>query len=176
MLKDQLEKLRYPIGKFSQPEHINQETIDSWIKTIAKFPEYLRNEIQKLQDKDFELTYREDGWTIRQLIHHCADSHMNSFIRFKLALTEDTPTIKTYKEDLWANLPDSNMPIESSMKILDGLHQRWATLLSNLSQQDLKKQFRNPESNKMISIETAIGIYAWHCNHHLTHIINAKKL
>ncbi|GGE21528.1 YfiT family bacillithiol transferase [Sphingobacterium cellulitidis] len=176
MLKDQLEKLRYPIGKFSQPEHINQETIDSWIKTIAKFPEYLRNEIQKLQDKDFELTYREDGWTIRQLIHHCADSHMNSFIRFKLALTEDTPTIKTYKEDLWANLPDSNMPIESSMKILDGLHQRWATLLSNLSQQDLKKQFRNPESNKTISIETAIGIYAWHCNHHLTHIINAKKL
>lgn len=176
MLKDQLEKLRYPIGKFSQPEHINQETIDSWIKTIAKFPEYLRNEIQKLQDKDFELTYREDGWTIRQLIHHCADSHMNSFIRFKLALTEDTPTIKTYKEDLWANLPDSNMPIESSMKILDGLHQRWATLLSNLSQKDLKKQFRNPESNKMISIETAIGIYAWHCNHHLTHIINAKKL
>ncbi|MGB7527200.1 YfiT family bacillithiol transferase [Sphingobacterium cellulitidis] len=176
MLKDQLEKLRYPIGKFSQPEHINQETIDSWIKTIAKFPEYLRNEIQKLQDKDFELTYREGGWTIRQLIHHCADSHMNSFIRFKLALTEDTPTIKTYKEDLWANLPDSNMPIESSMKILDGLHQRWATLLSNLSQQDLKKQFRNPESNKTISIETAIGIYAWHCNHHLTHIINAKKL
>lgn len=176
MLKDQLEKLRYPIGKFSQPEHINQETIDSWIKTIAKFPEYLRNEIQKLQDKDFELTYREDGWTIRQLIHHCADSHMNSFIRFKLALTEDTPTIKTYKEDLWANLPDSNMPIESSMKILDGLHQRWATLLSNLSQQDLKKQFRNPESNKTISIETAVGIYAWHCNHHLTHIINAKKL
>ncbi len=176
MLKDQLEKLRYPIGKFSQPEHINQETIDSWIKTIAKFPEYLRNEIQKLQDKDFELTYREDGWTIRQLIHHCADSHMNSFIRFKLALTEDTPTIKPYKEDLWANLPDSNMTIESSMKILDGLHQRWATLLSNLSQQDLKKQFRNPESNKTISIETAIGIYAWHCNHHLTHIINAKKL
>ncbi|WFB65362.1 putative metal-dependent hydrolase [Sphingobacterium sp. WM] len=176
MLKDQLEKLRYPIGKFSQPEHINPETIDSWIKTIAKFPEYLRNEIQKLQDKDFELTYREDGWTIRQLIHHCADSHMNSFIRFKLALTEDTPTIKTYKEDLWANLPDSNMPIESSMKILDGLHQRWATLLSNLSLQDLKKQFRNPESNKTISIETAIGIYAWHCNHHLTHIINAKKL
>ena len=176
MLKDQLEKLRYPIGKFSQPEHINQDTIDSWIKTIAKFPEYLRNEIQKLQEKDFELTYREDGWTIRQLIHHCADSHMNSFIRFKLALTEDTPTIKPYKEDQWASLPDSNMPIESSMKILDGLHQRWATLLSNLSQQDLKKQFRNPESNKTISIETAIGIYAWHCNHHLTHIINAKKL
>lgn len=176
MLKDQLEKLRYPIGKFSQPENITQETIDSWINTIAKFPEYLKNEVQKLQEKDLELTYREGGWTIRQLVHHCANSHMNSFIRFKLALTEDTPTIKPYKEDKWACLADSLQPIESSIKILEGLHQRWATLLESLSEEDLKKQFINPESKKVISIETAIGIYAWHCNHHLTHVINAKKL
>jgi len=175
-MKDQFEKLRYPIGKFTQPEIINKETIDSWINTIAKFPEYLKNELNKLQEKDLEQTYRSGGWTIRQLIHHCADSHMNSFIRFKLALTEDTPTIKPYKEDKWSELADSvKMPIDSSIKILEGLHQRWSVLLSSLNDSDLKKQFRNPESDKTISIETAIGIYAWHCNHHLTHIINAKK-
>jgi hypothetical protein len=175
-MKDQLEKLRYPIGKFSKPEIITDEIIKSWINTIAKFPEYLKNEVNKLSVKDLELTYRPEGWTIRQLIHHCADSHMNSFIRFKLALTEDTPIIKPYKEDVWSNLTDSEIPIESSIKNLEALHPRWAFLLSNLKGEEFKREFINPESNRRLDIETAIGIYAWHCNHHLAHVINAKKV
>lgn len=176
MMKDNLEKLRYPIGKFSKPEVISPELLETWINTISKFPEYLKNEVNKLNEKDLENSYREGGWTVRQLIHHCADSHMNSFIRFKLALTEDTPTIKPYKEDKWATLADSmSMPIESSIRILEGLHQRWTVLLQSLDEKQLKMEFKNPESGKILNVETAIGIYAWHCNHHLTHIINAKK-
>ncbi|WP_156308357.1 YfiT family bacillithiol transferase [Sphingobacterium endophyticum] len=176
MMKDNLEKLRYPIGKFSKPEVISPELLETWINTISKFPEYLKNEVNKLNEKDLENSYREGGWTVRQLIHHCADSHMNSFIRFKLALTEDTPTIKPYKEDKWAILADSIlMPIECSIRILEGLHQRWTALLQSLDAKQLKMEFKNPESGKIINIETAIGIYAWHCNHHITHIINAKK-
>ncbi len=175
-MKDQLENLKYPIGKFAKPENIDITIIKSWINTIMRFPEYLKNELKKLNEKDLEQTYRPNGWTIRQLVHHCADSHMNSFIRFKLALTEDTPTIKPYLEDKWALLADSvNMPIESSIKILEGLHQRWATLLASLSREEMKKEFKNPETGNLLNIETAIGIYAWHCNHHLAHIINAKK-
>lgn len=176
MMKDNLEKLRYPIGKFSKPEVISPELLETWINTISKFPEYLKNEVNKLNEKDLENSYREGGWTVRQLIHHCADSHMNSFIRFKLALTEDTPTIKPYKEDKWATLADSMlMPIESSIRILEGLHQRWTVLLQSLDEKQLKMEFKNLESGKILNVETAIGIYAWHCNHHLTHIINAKK-
>ena len=176
MMKDNLEKLRYPIGKFSKPEVISPELLETWINTISKFPEYLKNEVNKLNEKDLGNSYREGGWTVRQLIHHCADSHMNSFIRFKLALTEDTPTIKPYKEDKWATLADSmSMPIESSIRILEGLHQRWTVLLQSLDEKQLKMEFKNPESGKILNVETAIGIYAWHCNHHLTHIINAKK-
>ncbi|WP_149525741.1 YfiT family bacillithiol transferase [Sphingobacterium hotanense] len=172
----EIDKLRYPIGKFIRPTQIDQQTLTLWIESIRKFPERLRNEIATLSKKDFNKTYRPNGWTITQLINHCADSHINSFVRFKLALTEDTPTIKTYQEDRWAALADSkDFPVESSLKIMDGIHERWSHLLASLSDEDLNRCFKHPETDELIDLRTNIGIYAWHCNHHLAHIINAKS-
>lgn len=141
---------------------------------IERFPENLVREVEPLADADFHRIYRPEGWSIAQVIHHCADSHMNSFIRFKLALTENTPVIKPYFENLWAELPDAGIiPVQSSIKILEGLHARWTILLRSLTETDLKKEFRHPESDRLISLETNIGLYAWHCLHHLAHVKNA---
>ncbi|WP_432713948.1 YfiT family bacillithiol transferase [Pedobacter sp.] len=175
-MEDTLENLKYPIGKFQKPEPINQLQIDNWIKIIEEFPQQLTNEVKNLSEKQLNKQYRPNGWTIKQVVNHCADSHMNSFIRFKLALTENTPTIKPYHENLWAELTDSkNFPVDSALMILQGLHQRWVNLLKNLSASDLEKQFRHPESNELISLKTNIGIYAWHCQHHLAHVKKAKQ-
>jgi uncharacterized damage-inducible protein DinB len=175
MEKD-LDKLKYPIGKFQQPEIVEKEQIEDWIKIIEEFPRKLTAEVRDLDVADLQKNYRPDGWTIMQVVNHCADSHMNSMMRFKLALTEDTPTIKPYHENLWAELSDSKeFPIESALKILEGLHERWVHLLKGLSEQDLERQFIHPESNALISIKTNIGIYAWHCEHHLAHVKNAKS-
>ncbi|MEJ5961514.1 YfiT family bacillithiol transferase [Pedobacter immunditicola] len=175
MEKD-IEKLKYPIGKFQKPEHIDKKQIEDWIMIIEEFPKKLSNEVKNLTEKDFEKQYRPSGWTIKQVVNHCADSHMNSFIRFKLALTEDTPTIKPYFENSWAELSDSkNFPVESSLKILEGLHERWIMLLKNLSDKDLERQFKHPETSELISLKTNIGIYAWHCEHHLAHVKNANN-
>jgi uncharacterized damage-inducible protein DinB len=170
-----IEELKYPIGKFQTPETIDCNQIEKWIKTIEEFPGKLSHEVLNLTQAELEKQYRPNGWTIRQVVNHCADSHMNSLIRFKLALTEDVPTIKPYFEDLWAELPDSNaFPIGSSSKLLEALHERWAFLLRSLSDQDLERQFKHPESGELISLKINIGIYAWHCEHHLAHVRNAK--
>jgi hypothetical protein len=169
-----LENLKFPIGRFNAPETITTAHIKSWIEVIESFPERLAAAIGGLRSEDLEKTYRLNGWTIRQLVHHCADSHMNSLIRFKLALTEDTPTIKPYAENLWAELTDYDAPVGSSIKILEGLHERWVKLLENLTEVELEKQFFHPESKELISLKQNIGIYAWHCNHHLAHILIAK--
>jgi hypothetical protein len=169
------EALRFPIGKFQKPEIIHKQQIEDWIRIIKEFPGKLENEVKHLTLDEFQKQYRPNGWTINQVVNHCADSHMNSFIRFKLALTEETPTIKPYFENLWAELPDSkDFPTESSLKILAGLHERWVQLLENLSEEDLDKQFKHPETNALISLKTNLGIYAWHCEHHLAHVKNAK--
>lgn len=174
-MEQKIENLKFPIGKFQKPEFISLELIQNWIKTIAVFPEKLKQETISLTEKECEKRYRPNGWTIKQIVHHCADSHMNSLVRFKLALTEDTPTIKPYFENLWAELSDSkNIPIDSSLKLLEGLHERWSNLLEGLDQKDLEKEFIHPESNEKISLKTNIGIYAWHCEHHLAHIKLAK--
>jgi len=171
-----IEQLKYPIGRFEKPEIITKPDLINWISDISTFPTRLKKEVNHLTEKQLETMYRPDGWTIRQVIHHCADSHMNSLIRFKLSLTEENPIIKPYFEELWAELADSkNMPIEPSIKILEGIHQRWTILLNNLTEKDLKRVFIHPEHGKSFSIEENIGIYAWHCNHHLAHIIQAKK-
>src|SRR5690554_6473415 len=173
---EDLEKLKYPIGKFQKPKNIDKFQIEDWIKIIKVFPDKVVNEVKNLTEKELEKQYRPDGWTITQVVNHCADSHMNSFIRFKLTLTEDTPTIKPYFENLWTELPDSkNFPIESSLEILKGLHERWVNLMENLSEIELEKEFLHPESKERISLKTNIGIYAWHCEHHLAHIVNAKQ-
>ena len=171
-----LEKLKYPIGQFVKPNTITSDHIAIWITAIATFPQKLQNEVKHLDESQLDTPYRLHGWTIRQVVHHCADSHINSFTRFKLTLTEDQPTIKPYYEDRWAELIDSKkFPIESSLKILEGIHERWTIVLNNLTPAELKMTFKHPENGAIISIEENIGIYAWHCNHHLAHITTLKQ-
>lgn len=175
-MEQDIEKLKYPIGKFQKPQNIDRNTIEGWIKTIEAFPKKLSDETKDLTEQELEKQYRPNGWTIKQVVNHCADSHINSLIRFKLALTEDIPTIKTYSENLWAELSDSKyLSIKSSLKILEGLHERWINLLKSLSEKDFEKAFIHPETQERISLKTNLGIYAWHCEHHLAHVINAKK-
>jgi hypothetical protein len=170
------ERLKYPIGKFKKPAIIENAQIERWIKSIEAFPQQLSQELSGLSEKEVQKQYRPGGWTIKQVVNHCADSHMNSLIRFKLALTEDTPTIKPYHEDRWAELPDTkSIPIESSLQLLKGLHERWGYLLRSLSDEELNRQFKHPETNELISLKTNIGIYAWHGEHHLAHVKNAKN-
>jgi hypothetical protein len=172
-----IEKLKYPIGKYEKPLVISKEILREWILDISTFPLRLSNEVTHLTAAQLDTRYRPDGWTIRQVIHHCADSHMNSLIRLKLALTEDQPTIKPYYEERWAELSDSkSMPIESSLKMIQGIHERWTYLLKDLNDQQLSRSFIHPEHSRTIRIDENIGLYAWHCNHHLAHITETKKL
>ncbi|MFD1770921.1 YfiT family bacillithiol transferase [Sphingobacterium suaedae] len=176
MSSNALDNYRYPIGQFEPPPVLDGQQLAVWVDDIEKFPFRLNKEVANLGKKVWHQTYRPGGWTILQLVHHCADSHMNSFIRFKLALTEDVPTIKTYVEDRWANLPDATTEPAHSLRILEGLHRRWGVLLRSLTAEDRRRTFIHPETNRRISIEENIGIYAWHGNHHLAHIRLAKTL
>ncbi|AKD05320.1 YfiT family bacillithiol transferase [Pontibacter korlensis] len=171
-----LDELKYPIGLYVKPAELTNEILRQSIAEISAFPQRLRSEVEHLSEAQLNTAYRPGGWTIRQVVHHCADSHMNSLIRFKLALTEDKPTIKPYYEDRWAELADSkNMPIAPSLKMLEGIHERWTVLLNALTQEQLKRVFVHPEHGKEFSLEESIGSYAWHCNHHLAHITAAKE-
>lgn len=166
--------LKYPIGHFNNDKEINGGVIESWINVIENTPFFLREAIMDLNDEQLDTSYRPGGWSVRQVVHHLPDSHLNSYIRFKLALTEDNPTIKPYKEDKWAELPDSKLPVEVSLKLLEGLHSRWVSLLQSLSPNDLEKTFFHPESGK-VSLGFTIGLYAWHCQHHLAHITSLRE-
>lgn len=171
-----LEKLKFPIGQFDKPTTITKDCIEQWINAISTFPARLTSEVSNLTDEQLDTPYRPNGWTIRQVIHHCADSHMNSLTRLKLTLTEDHPTIKPYFEERWAELADSkSMPISSSLKMLEGIHERWTVLLKNLTEENYKLVFIHPEHGKSFRIDENIGVYAWHCNHHLAHITETKK-
>lgn len=172
----ELEKLRYPIRHFKSPEKYTAEYITEKITEIASFPERLKSEVFSLSNEQLDTEYRSEGWTIRQVIHHCADSHMNCFVRIKWALTEETPIIKFYHEELWGELHDNTtMPIAPTLSLLEGLHFRLAYLMSSLSENDLRKSFIHPANNKEYKIEEIIGTYAWHSNHHLAHITELKK-
>ncbi|MEY4963731.1 MAG: hypothetical protein RLZZ323_1050 [Bacteroidota bacterium] len=169
-------KLRYPIGKYAAPEVYTKEYLVERIQEIAQFPALLKQEVSQLTNEQLNTPYRDGGWTIRQVIHHCADSHMNCFIRIKWALTEDAPTIKFYYEDRWGEMEDNlNMPIEPTLALLEGLHFRLAYLMKNLSDLDLEKSFIHPEHNTSFKIKEIIGTYAWHGLHHLAHITELKK-
>lgn len=166
-----LEKLKYPIGKFSKPETISEDLIKDWITDIEQFPNRLNKLVPYLSTNELSYRYRAEGWTIRQVVHHCADSHMNSFMRFKLCLTEETPTIKPYKENKWAELTDAAEPeISHSLKLIEGLHARWTILLKALKEEELQRTYIHPEKDKPINLAETIAIYSWHCNHHLAHI------
>lgn len=172
----QEDKLKYPICRFKKPKTISNQILLNWILDITNFPTKLSAEVSHLTDEQLNTQYRSNCWTIRQVIHHCADSHSNSLIRVKLTLTEDKPIIKPYFEERWAELIDSKYsPIKASLKIFEGIHERWAILLNNLTSSDLEKTFIHPERGKEFRIDENIGIYAWHCNHHLAHITTLKQ-
>jgi len=167
-----LEKLRYPIGRFQMAEQPTAQQIQTWIDEIEKFPSDFRQIAESLTEEQLNTPYRADGWTIRQVIHHVADSHINSYIRFRWALTENAPTIKAYDETLWAELLDAKTaPIALSLNLLESLHQRWVILLRSFSEADLQKAFVHPESGKTIPLYKNIALYAWHGKHHLGHLL-----
>ena len=173
METDNLHKLKYPIGDFKAPEQFSESDIEEWILVLENFPFKLENLVKNLTDSQLDTPYRTNGWTIRQVIHHLADSHHHSYIRFKWALTEDKPVIKYYYEKLWAELPDAkHAPIELSLKHLQAVHAKLIFLLKSLSQEELHKSFIHPEHNEEVVLWKNIGIYAWHSNHHYAHIEN----
>jgi len=163
---------KYPIGQFESVEVISREQVAEWIEEIHLLPEQLKEVVVDLNEEDLNRTYRPNSWTVRQLVHHIADSHLNSYIRIKLALTEEKPTIKPYEEAEWAKLPDYNLPMSVSIQLIHSLHERWVYLLQNLTDEQLKKSFHHPVLG-MITVENSIGTYAWHGKHHLAHIKNA---
>tara|TARA_R110001583_G_scaffold50850_7_gene158701 strand:+ start:5838 stop:6371 length:534 start_codon:yes stop_codon:yes gene_type:complete len=171
-----LEKLKYPIGKPAISKDISPDNIKDWIAVIEEFPKKLEALVSHLSTGQLDTVYRENGWTIRQVIHHCADSHHNSYTRFKWALTEEKPVIKVYYEDRWADLFDSRAaPISLSINHLKALHAKWVYLLKGLSESDFKKEFIHPEGNENVTLAENSGIYAWHCNHHFAHIYNLME-
>ncbi len=175
-MPDTIDKLRFPVGKYEAPESITEAQIKAWIKIIGAFPAQIKERIAGLSQVELTWKYRTDGWNIRQLIHHCADSHMNSMIRFKLALTERQPAIKPYLENYWAEMIDSTLaPVEWSISILDGLHKRWVFLLESLNEEELERIFVHPEYGHAFRLDGTIGLYAWHCEHHLAHLEQALK-
>jgi len=174
MTTSELEQLKYPIGEFVKPDTITTSHIEHWINEIELFPERITNLTKDLSPEELNWNYRPDGWNIKQVVHHCADSHINSIIRFKLALTEDTPTIRPYFEDRWAKLIDCNYDdLSDTLNLLKGVHAKLGMLLRNISSEDLKREFIHPEHNKHFSLEETIGVYAWHSNHHLAHVKQA---
>jgi uncharacterized damage-inducible protein DinB len=164
---------RYPIGKFERPERISVEERLNAIAAIAELPEQLRNAADGLDSAQLNTPYREGGWTVRQLVHHIADSHMNAFIRVRLALTEDWPTIKPYDEQAWATLHDSAAPIEWSLELIESLHARWVMMLQSLTDEQWQRGYRHPENGPQ-TVEDATLMYAWHSRHHVAHITHLR--
>lgn len=176
MENKELEKQRYPIGQYIKPNQINEDDIKSYISDIEKLPGELRELVSGFSDEQLNTKYREGGWTVRQVIHHIADSHVNAYTRFKLALTEDMPTIKPYYEDEWAELEDGkNAPVDVSLNLLDALHERWVRMLRSLNKKDFEKVFFHPEHGKEFSLDEIAGMYSWHGKHHFAHIDRLKK-
>lgn len=166
-----IEKLKYPIGKYEAPEIITPVHINQWIKEIISYPQRLKQVLANISSEQLAQPYRPDGWTGLQVIHHLADSHMNAYIRFHLTLTEDTPTIKPYMEERWAQLDYiKDTPTVLSLELLKNLHARWAILLNSLTEEDFKRQYHHPQYDYTIPLDKVLGLYAWHGNHHLHHI------
>jgi hypothetical protein len=165
--------LRYPIGKFEPAAVGTPEQRKDWIETIAAAPARYRAAVGGLSDAQLDTPYRPDGWTVRQVIHHVADSHMNSFIRFRLALTEDQPTIKPYDEAKWALLKDAAEPVEVSLQLIECLHRRWVVMLRSLPDADFGRTVRHPEIG-VIDLDYLLAQYAWHSRHHEAHITGLR--
>ncbi len=170
------ETLRYPIGKFSAPSEVTPAQREEYIAEIKKLPQDLRRSVASLNEEQLDTPYREGGWTLRQVVHHVPDSHINSYVRYKWTLTEDNPTIKAYYEDRWAELPDTQYaPIALSLDLLEAIHQRWVILLRHMQEADWAKSFVHPDGQRAIRLDTALATYVWHGKHHLAHIESLKQ-
>ena len=162
--------LRYPVGAFDFPADVTGGDRREFIREIAELPRKLREAVAGLTDAQIDTPYRPGGWTVRQVVHHLADSHIHSYIRFKLALSEDQPTIKPYDEARWAEMKEARTaPVGVSLDLIDALHRRWVMLLENMTDADFKRAFHHPEHGIM-PLEPVVEMYAWHCRHHVAHI------
>jgi hypothetical protein len=166
--------LRYPIGKFDCLETLTSEERREQIEAIAAAPAHLNAAVSGLKPKQLDTPYRPGGWTVRQVAHHVPDSHMNAFIRFKLALTEDEPLVKPYREDRWAELADAKAPIEPSLVLLENLHKRWVLLLQSLAPPDFARKLRHPEFG-LLTLDQTLAMYGWHGRHHVAHITGLRE-
>jgi len=167
--------LRYPVGGFQRPEQLTPEHRQACIGTIAETPARLKAAVAGLTPAQLDTPYRPGGWTVRQVVHHLPDSHMNSYVRCRLALTEEEPTIKPYDEARWAELADAKTsPIEPSLLLLENLHERWVLLLRSLTAKDWARKFRHPELGTM-TLEQNLALYDWHGRHHVAHITSLKE-
>lgn len=166
---------RYPVGKAERKEKLTPEERQTLIGQIADAPAHMRLAVAGLNESQLDTPYREGGWTVRQVVHHVPDSHLNSYCRFKLALTEETPTIRPYDEAAWANLSDSrDTPIETSLTLLESLHDRWVRLLHSMDDEDFARRLRHPELGEM-SLDQVLCIYGWHSRHHVAHITTLRE-
>jgi uncharacterized damage-inducible protein DinB len=166
--------LRYPVGKFTPEENLSDARRAELIGQIAEAPSKLRAAVKGLDEKQLDTPYRDGGWTVRQVAHHLSDSHLNAYIRFKLALTEDFPAIKTYDEKRWAETPDTKASIAPSVALFESLHERLVTLLRAMSAADYKRQLNHPEMGA-VTLEKYLGMYAWHGRHHVAHITSLRE-
>ena len=174
-MTEELDSKIYPMGKVNQVE-FTKDVLYRCIMMVEAAPISLRKRLETISEKDLELTYKEGGWTIRQIVHHVADSHINMLIRFKLALTEENPTIKPYNQDLWAAMDDyKTAPLESSLLMFEGVQQRFSALLKVMSESDFKRTYTHPEYNKQFTLAEATQLYAWHGMHHVAQIEGVFK-
>lgn len=170
-----IEQLKYPIGKYV-PQPFSEVQLREWINDIKFLPENIEHAILNLDEAQLDTPYRPEGWTVKQLIHHVADSHMNAYIRFKLGLTEDNPTIKPYREELWAEMDDTkNLPVNISLTILHAVHKRWVEVLQNITAEQWDRTVVHPEHNKTMTLWFLLGMYAWHSRHHTAHITTLRE-
>lgn len=169
------EDLRYPIGKFTARESYTQQELNQYLQRIAALPDNLDAAVRNLSASQLDTPYRDGGWTVRQVVHHVADSHLNAYIRTKWTLTENSPLIKAYLEKDWAETPETKSDPSLSLSLLKSLHEKWIILLRSLKPEELKKSFTHPQTNKQVSLETLMGMYAWHGDHHVAHITSLKK-
>jgi len=173
--KDELERLRYPIGRFQAEAGISSSRRDELIDDLAALPADLRTAVSDLSGPQLDTAYRPGGWTVRQVIHHLPDSHMNGYVRFRLAVTEDQPTIKGYDETAWAELPDArHADVALSLALLEALHRRWTTFLRTMDPDQYRTAFIHPQRGP-VTLEDNLQLYAWHGRHHLAHVTHLRE-
>lgn len=168
--------LSYPLGRWTRPRVLDEAACAEWTDTIARLPSELRVAVDALSDEQLDTRYRPDGWTVRQVVHHVADSHMNSYVRFRLAMTEDEPTIRPYDEAAWAELSDArSAAVGPSLDLIEALHERWVRLLRSFTPSDLQRRFLHPEMDEPIRLDETLSLYAWHGRHHVAHVIELRR-